>query len=342
MLMRRPQMAMRMQFPTPIFRARRPGAGFLAVVDGGPAISGSRSEAFATAVRFLAGTLLIGGAFLKVLSPEEAATLAVGYRLPMLFSAVVVQLELFIGVMLLAGCYKWFVMPATCVLFSVFAAFSLFRAVAGFESCGCFGALRVSPWFTLALDLCLVCATWLATKHTYSKRTSEPADGRWKLAVVAYLALGATVAALSLWMQPTTLKAGSSLSATGDVVILKPSEWIGQEFPLIPFMSPQINMNEGIWTVLMYHHDCPQCRDALPKYIALAEHMRAAADGVLLLELPPYATNPPDAGAAEHARLSADREWFVEAPVEIITAGGLVKAASVELPSIALPRERTP
>ena len=295
-----------------------------------------------TAVRYFFAALLVGSAFTKALFPEEAATLAVGYSIPPLLTAIVVQLELLVGIVLLVGCFSWWVLRATFAVFIVFASFSLLRAVAGFESCGCLGALRVSPWITFALDLGVLCALWLAIKHGDAKRICERANGRWKLAAAAYLTLGAAALALSLWKGPTTLNAGSLLSGVGDLVLLEPQQWIGRELPLLPFLSPGINIDDGRWTVVLYHHDCPKCYEAIPKYSSLAEDKRGSAEGVLLIELPPHATRTPQVGAARHARLSADRKWFVEAPVEIVIVGGRVTAASLELPSITPPTTQTP
>jgi hypothetical protein len=121
-------------------------------------------------------------------------------------------------------------------------------------------------------------------------------------------------------------------------VILEPEAWGGNYFPLSGHISPPIDLSSGAWVVLLYHHDCSECQDALPMYEELAATQSSAGNPlrILLLEIPPYGRQVIAAGASIHARLSNDREWFVEAPVEIQIAGGKVVSASRELPSLAV------
>jgi hypothetical protein len=88
----------------------------------------------------------------------------------------------------------------------------------------------------------------------------------------------------------------------------------------------------------MYHRDCPSCLAALPKYEALARGDRRLGDSsrLLLVEVPPYGSKSVRASENfRHARLSGQREWFVQTPVEIRLKDGKVIGASHDLPSIA-------
>lgn len=71
--------------------------------------------------------------------------------------------------------------------FSAFAAVSLFKAVRGDPSCGCFGSLAVNPWVTWAVDMGVVLALW----------RWRPGDGGQSLLRSAKATLG-VLAALGL------------------------------------------------------------------------------------------------------------------------------------------------
>jgi hypothetical protein len=106
-------------------------------------------------VDVLAGVLLIAAALLKFYSPQEIATLQVAYHLPRWIVLAGIQLELALGVALLAGIVPHIFHRIALLTFVGFAAFSLYRLLSGHESCGCFGALLVPPWVTLPPGLCV-------------------------------------------------------------------------------------------------------------------------------------------------------------------------------------------
>ena len=67
-----------------------------------------------------------------------------------------VEFELFFGLWLLANVLPrptWY-LALGC--FGLFTCVSLFKAVAGHATCGCFGVVKVNPWYTAALDVSLV------------------------------------------------------------------------------------------------------------------------------------------------------------------------------------------
>ena len=135
--------------------------------------------------------------------------------------------------------------------------------------------------------------------------------------------------------QPAVLAENGIIIGDDSVVILEPERWIGKRFPLLPFIEDapgqvelgerplQEQLSEGIWIVLLYHHDCPECREAITGYEQLAARSAADANAlrVALIEVPPYdetdslrrLSNVPYA----LGRLTDKREWFVQTPVEM-------------------------
>lgn len=281
-------------------------------------------------VRMLIGGLLLATAALKIGSPAESAKMSVAYGIPPLLSAAAVQVELAFAALLIFGCWPKQTLGAVAALFALFGAFSAYRGLAGYESCGCFGAFQVNPWITAALDAGLLClAAWGAWRLPRGARQElQP----FLLAGGAYAVLGfsaATVMALGAGAS----HADAALFEGDGTIILDPDSWVGKPFPLASYLDPAIPLQEGRWTILIHHHDCPHCQEAAPQYERLAETVGDRR--VLLVETPPYGEGDSAEGAALRSRLSDDREWFVQTPVEIEVDAGIVVDASAKLPAIA-------
>lgn len=290
------------------------------------------------------GVFLVGTAALKTLSVADAESELV-YEVPRWLTITAVQAELAVGLLLLSGLWPSVARQATIALFGMFAIFSLYRAVAGYESCGCLGSVGVNPWWTLTFDAgVLAIVSWgpigmMATSPEENRRIRS-----W-ICVASYGPL-ATLSLLHLAKsEPAHLDASGALKLTSDsrLVVLEPADWIGKVFPLSGYLSPPVDLSKGRWTILMYHHDCPKCQEVLPRYEVLADANKTHGKShpVLLLEVPPFGA-PFDqaASSAIHARLSDEHEWFVQAPVELRLNNGRVATSSLELPSLVEPRRR--
>jgi hypothetical protein len=49
-------------------------------------------------------------------------------------------------------------------------------------------------------------------------------------------------------------------------ILLEPDKWVGKEFPLLPYIEPPEvgeKLKIGEWTVVLYHHDCPKCKEVI-------------------------------------------------------------------------------
>lgn len=281
-------------------------------------------------VRLLLAGLLLVTASLKVLSPAESATMAVAYNIPPLLTAMVVQVELALGALLLFGCWPKRVLLAAAVMFALFGAFSTYRGFAGYESCGCFGSFQVNPWITTTLDgVLLLLSAWAAWK---SPAKCHHELKRFYRAGSVYAAMGLLAAVGMIVSAPSSLADAAFADANG-LIVLEPETWIGKPFPLTSHLSPEVPLHEGRWTILIHHHDCPHCQEAVPQYerLAVTENDRRIA----LVETPPYDEMPLREQEALRTRLSDDREWFVQTPVEIQVDAGVVVSASLKLPAIA-------
>ena len=202
------------------------------------------------------------------------------------------------------------------------------------------------------MDLAAVAALLLWTPrerepHGEMART-EPSRpiGSYGLGVLLSIVVFASVsgAVVMAGFRSAMLAEDGTIVGPGEVVVLEPTKWVGKRFPLLPFIEDLLGplkpgerplrerLAEGDWIVVLYHHDCPECRKAIPKYAELARQTAADANGprVALVEVPPFG----DANAigvsldAEYvcARLSDEKEWFVESPMEIEMRRGVIAA----------------
>ena len=125
----------------------------------------------------------------------------------------------------------------------------------------------------------------------------------------------------------------AALSDADGLIVLEPETCIGKPFPLTSHLSPEVLIQEGRWTILIHHHDCPHCQEAVPQYERLAAMGNDRR--IVLVETPPYGELASTVGGTQQTRLSDDREWFVQTPVEIQVDDGVVVSASLDLPAIA-------
>jgi hypothetical protein len=117
---------------------------------------------------------------------------------------------------------------------------------------------------------------------------------------------------------------------------LEPQKWIGKRFPLLPRISVGEQLVSGKWTVVLYHHNCPNCRTALPEFMRTAEKSAMARDRrrMALIEIPPYAPSDDNPVSGTSAcligRLPEEKTWLVRTPTVISLVDGEVKAVSQE------------
>lgn len=275
-------------------------------------------------MRWLIGLLLLSAASLKayqLIFDPPVLTLSTAGR-SLLFLQVI--LEYGLALLVLSGLYwqqlRWIML----VFFISFAGYSLFLAITGAMSCGCFGPVEVPPWWTFFIDTAIVLGLFFFKRSKYQNAASIEAKSPTKnrllaggtLFLVSVVALSASVF-VSHGRTPE-----SSLFEVGNLTILEPENWIGKELPIAHFID--VDLSHGRWTVLLHRHDCPQCQQVLPRYEKLA-----SLEQVAVLEVPPFGDIVHNSsGAAVYGYLATEREWFVQTPVEIILENGIVIAAS--------------
>jgi hypothetical protein len=284
-------------------------------------------------MRSLVGLLLIAAAVLKAVQLATDPTAALVDSLSRGLLPAQIGIELALGLIVLSGRYwhtlRWFVI----VLFAAFAGYSLYLALSGAASCGCFGPIRIHPWWTFGLDLFVILGMLGSLLSTPNAATNEsgaipaPLMKHWPsrdpvLAVVASIIVLCTALFFHYGGQRTAIAGGlaSLRTSVGDLLILEPEQWIGQKLPIAD--SIDVDLSQGEWVVLLHRHDCPVCQEQVPKY----EQRAARGERVALVEVPPYGDFERQSNGCLYARLRETREWFVQTPVEIRLIDGVVTA----------------
>jgi hypothetical protein len=137
--------------------------------------------------------------------------------------------------------------------------------------------------------------------------------------------LGAVAMTLTIGQGPARLQPNAGIEEVNGLVILDPEDWIGQELPIRRYLQTPSEITDGEWTLLLYHHDCPDCQRAIPGYVRQAEQQvsQLGRSQILLVEVPPLGPAS-DYSPTEHTHLDEGVEWFVQAPLELTLIDGEV------------------
>jgi hypothetical protein len=100
-----------------------------------------------------AGFFLLAAAVLKIhgliANPNE-----LDFMLPLLWQQIlVIEVETFLGLWLITRLAANIARFTGVVFFGLLASISLYLALVGQSSCGCFGQVQIHPWFTFLIDL---------------------------------------------------------------------------------------------------------------------------------------------------------------------------------------------
>ncbi|MCG3180445.1 MAG: hypothetical protein BIFFINMI_02806 [Phycisphaerae bacterium] len=304
------------------------------------------SEGFAV-VRIVLGCLLLAAAGLKGVQLSRQPVVGSGLMGVRWVHVLEVEYEMALGMLLLSGLLRrmaWWTALTTFVLFGVWM---LRRALAGYASCGCFGTLSLHPWTALTLDLL---AVMLLAKFPPRPNLALDAGRRKRRllsGLTAALIIGVAGGAAMLSYHPAVLLADGSIAGAGESVVLEPETWKGKPLPLAQYVDIGKQLMVGEWTVLLYHHDCPQCRQriaALADGLAEMEKAKKVTARVAIIEIPPFGgeKDPPVTGAdlLVRGRLEASHKWFASTPTTLTLKDGVV--TSVQTPDAQQKRAPLP
>ncbi len=252
------------------------------------------------------------------------------------------EFELALGLWLLSGAYPKQARIMALVTFASFGVVSLYQAFSGESSCGCFGKASVSPRHTLLLDSAAVVALWFWHSEgargisTDKERNVSSHSFRLTASGFIFLMIGIPVAVAMSRYTPAFLTNEGEIVGDNSTVVLEPETWVGKRFPLLKHINIGEQLAKGKWLVMLYHHNCPRCREAITR---LRGQARQVQENVALIELSPYeapqlTASPVLARSWRHGRVKGEGQWFVETPLFIELEDGGVAAPCPARPSL--------
>jgi hypothetical protein len=214
----------------------------------------------------------------------------------------------------------------------------------GAASCGCFGAVEIHPGFTLAVDLGFLLGLILLGRGerrlalTPKLKTSGVIlTGLWSMigVVVAFgFAGGAQSDGAPLAGNPAD--GGSAMAAalpTDGYYFPQYENWLGQPFSGIEIASwirglPE-DLDAGQQYVIFYRKDCEHCHELLELYFS--EDLPLPTTAIAVPERDGFPTEniqPFSCSECRVAELPAGIDWFMNTPVLVRLADGVVECAA--------------
>ncbi len=206
----------------------------------------------------------------------------------------------------------------------------------GAESCGCFGSVEVNPWVTLVTDV-----TFLLGLVFLGRRDPRLALGRFlptsRVVAAGVWSLLSVFAAFALPADNPADLSTSTASATPLPVdgyyLPDYEEWIGRHFRDLEIASwitsLPVDLEAGQQYVIFFRKDCEHCHELMEVYFNGSLDWPATAIAVPEREgWPTENLQPFPCVGCRVAELPAGIDWFLQTPVLVRLADGVVECAA--------------
>ena len=275
---------------------------------------------------WIAGIFLISASILKIHQLITEPIISKGFWESWKFFLIQIPLELGLGIWLVCGLFRKAGWLLGLIAFGGFIGVTLYKSLSGAESCGCFGVVKVNPWITLTVidipiflllaffrpkDLKLFPPPWPKAAHFFA------------IAIPTFILLPAIEYVLITNKPP--MKAEKY-----EVIDIK--QWGNQQrWSLLDYIDMKEQLQNGEWVVLMYHNDCPDCREAIPVYEKMYKDLTGNNVNMAFIEMPPYGDEKQQLVSSNsevtRGRLSEAKKWYVQTPVVVVLRDGKVLKA---------------
>jgi len=250
---------------------------------------------------------------------------------------VELECEIILGVWLLSGAFSRLAWLVTTCCFAAFSLITYSKAVRGEASCGCFGVVEVSPWITLVMDILAVAALMMLRRNFWQSSSASRLRLRIVGACLAVVALGAPAAIAAMSFKAARIDVSGEIIGAGKWVLLEPETWTGKKLPILRYLhmagagadADAKRLSQGKWAVILYRHDCPNCREELSR---LRDRLKGSEPPrMAFVELPPYGAGRaaflPEGKNIVLGKLDESKSWFVETPAILSLDGGIVRSS---------------
>jgi hypothetical protein len=214
----------------------------------------------------------------------------------------------------------------------------------GASSCGCFGAVKVSPWVTLVTDVTFLLGLLVLGRReprlalTPNLPTSKVlVAGVWSLlSVLLAFGLPAPAPALNGGTDGGSAEVGSgvgpALPADG-YYMPQYQDWIGRSFRELDVALWAGNLPDdlenGLQYVIYYRKDCEHCHELMTLHFSGSLEQPTTAIAVPERHgFPTENLQPFDCPECRLAELPAGIDWFLQTPVLVRLVDGVVECAA--------------
>lgn len=242
------------------------------------------------------------------------------------FLIFTVEFEFALGIWLLSGLFRKLAWFAGLVCFSLFCCVTLYKALAGYGSCGCFGKVHVNPWITLlVIDLpAVLLLVVFRPKDIDLRSINRPLELFKPLPNLHHFVSIFVIALTAIVISVPVLALNGPASVTSSYEVLDLTEWVGHSLPILDHIDIAEQLKTGSWLVVLYHHDCSECQKAMPKLEQMSRDLQGNEDflKIALVEVPPYAMQRNSSlgqiDSPTSGKLDVSKEWFVATPATIL------------------------
>lgn len=244
-------------------------------------------------------------------------------------------IEFVIAVWLVSGvCWRQVQLVAG-VLFLLFSVANLLKIITGAESCGCFGAVEISPWYTLIANIGAILALSLVASPVLSLPRRHDVIKLLSILVGGFI----LYAVMTNMIRVVSNSANSPVMDAEGKMIFDKDHWIGHQMNLKNVVEIDANLATGIWVVVFIRSNCAKCVYNLPRQKNLAEEMarQGKTPRVAFIDLQRH--HPlDDAGDAvcpscAYGGLKEGRNLPIETPTIILINNGVVTRVLDDLPN---------
>jgi hypothetical protein len=278
-------------------------------------------------VRVVAAALLITAAAMKAIALQGWSDY--GY-------VALIVCEFVLGIQLALNSFPRAALWLAAFTFSIFACVALTKALSGDASCGCFGAAPIRPWVVFGVDVVTAVALTCAVLRDPSKCANR---WPWQQDKVKYWALGSSIVAALLFIagrtslthMDTVISGGRTLIVSGNAVVCDPFEWVNERLPLLPYIDIGHDLQDGRWRIVVLRSGCSKCNAVAKR---LFDSSLSTNEMIALIEIQSDASAEASLagsfprGPIRLGRLSVDKQWVIETPVELLVVDGVVNSVT--------------
>lgn len=287
-------------------------------------------------VMWIAGIVLLAASALKIHQLLTEPIIGKGFWESWEFFLIQIPLEAGLGIWLICGLFRKAGWLLGLIAFGGFIGVTLYKGLIGAESCGCFGVVKVNPWVTLSVIDIPIFILLAIFRPKGEKLLPPPWPNPvhfFAIAIPTFILLP-TIEYILITNKQAKPNVEDWVAKSPKTTITEPNVSARQLWPMLEDIDIKQQLQSGLWVVLLYHCDCPDCAKAIPLYEEMYKSFKANENAInfAFIEMPPYGDEKqqlvsPDSEVTR-GKLNDIKKWFVQTPVVVVLNDGIVLKAS--------------